>query len=87
MWLDKFQEKLKLAKVILTQLKKGPLRRVDLLKRVIQACGSPSRFNSTFNWLKTTRRISKTGYGHRDPYKITWMGEKFLDALESEGEK
>jgi hypothetical protein len=85
--MDKFEEKLKLAKVILTELEKGPVRRVYLLKRVIQSCGSPARFDSTFNWLKKTRRIRKAGSGHTDPYKITWKGERFLAGLVAEGER
>ena len=85
--MDKFEEKLKLAKVILTQLQRSPLHRVDLLKRVIQSCGSPARFNSVFNWLKSTGRVCKTGLNHRDPYKITQTGEQFLAALLAEGEK
>ena len=74
----------KLAKVILTQLKRGPIRRVSLLKRVIQACGSPARFNGTFNWLKTTGRIRKVGARHMDAYQITWKGERFLAGLIAE---
>lgn len=85
--MDKFEEKLKLAKVILTELGKGPVRRVDLLKRVIQTCGSPAKFNSTFKWLKETGRICKAGPGHADPYKITWKGKQFLAGLIAEGEK
>lgn len=85
--MDKFEEKLKLAKVILAELQKGSLRRVDLLKRVIQSCGSPAKFDSTFNWLKQTGRIRKAGPGHRDPYKITWKGKQFLAGLVAEGEK
>lgn len=85
--MDKFEEKLKLAKVILTELKKGPACRVNLLKRVIQSCGSPARFDNTFNWLKRTGRIRKAGLGHRDPYEITWKGQQFLSGLIAEEER
>ena len=85
--MDKFEQKLKLAKAILTELEKGPIRRVDLLKRVIQSCGSPARFDSAFNWLKDTGRIKKAGARHTSPYEITWKGEQFLSGLTAEGEK
>lgn len=85
--MDKFEQKLKLAKVILTELEKVPVRRVHLLKRVIQTCGSPAKFDNTFNWLKDTGRICKAGPGHADPYKITWKGRQFLAGLIAEGEK
>ena len=80
----KIQDYEKLAKVVLMQLKKDPVRRVSLLKRVIQACGSPARFNGTFNWLKTTGRICKVGAGHMDAYQITWKGRQFLAGLIAE---
>ncbi len=82
--MGKFEEKLRLAKVILTELEKKPIQRVELLKHVIQACGSPARFDSTFNWLKETGRISKAGRSHKDPYKITWKGTQFLAGLSAE---
>ena len=85
--MDKFEEKLKLAKVILTQLERGPVRRVSLLKRVIHSCGSPARFDSTFNWLKKTQRIRKAGPDHTASYQITRKGEQFLAGLIAEGEK
>jgi len=79
--MGKFEEKLQLTKVILAKLEKGPLCRTDLLKYVIESCGSPAKFDTTFNWLKATGRIRKIGSHHRDAYEVTWKGRQFLVGL------
>lgn len=75
-----------MAKVILKQLEKGQQQRTSLLKRVIQTSGSPAKFDSVFSWLKINRYIMKSGSRHREPYKITSRGRKFLAVLDSEEE-
>jgi len=82
--LGKLEEKFRLMKTILGELKKQPLRRTLLLKKVIEVCGSPARFDSVFNWLKKYGYVVKAGPQLRDPYKITWKGEKFLAGLRAE---
>jgi len=80
--LGKIQRKYeRLAKEILTELEKRPLRRTRLLTHVIQTCGSPARFDSVFKSLKQAKRIRKVGPRLRDPYKITWVGRQYLAGL------
>jgi predicted transcriptional regulator len=77
----KFEEKLQLTKVILTSLEKQGLSRTSLLKRVIDACGSPAKFDTIFDWLKDNGYVAKAGEGHRAGYVITWKGRQFLAGL------
>lgn len=81
-----FNKRLELAKVILKALENGPVRRVNLLKHVILACGSPARFRTVFDWLKQKGYIRKSGPGHFDPYEITSHGLRFLKGLKNESE-
>lgn len=87
MYVVKFEEKLQLTKVILAKLEKGQMHRTDLLKHVIESCGSPAKFDKVFKWLKDTERICKVGPSYRDAYKITWKGKQFLDGLMAEDKK
>lgn len=82
--MGKLEEKFGLMKTILRELRKQPLRRTFLLKKVIETCGSPAKFDSVFNWLKKHGYVVKAGPKLRDPYKITWKGEKFLAGLIAE---
>jgi len=70
-----------LAKVVLAELSKGPLRRRDLHKRTLRQCGTPATFTSTLNYLKQRGHIEKTSTKHTAPYQITEKGMRFLEGL------
>ena len=70
-----------LAKVVLAELSKEPLRRRDLHKRTLRRCGTPATFASTLNYLKQHGHIKKTSTKHTAPYRITEKGMRFLEGL------
>ena len=70
-----------LAKVVLAELSKGPLRRRDLHKRTLRRCGTPATFASILNYLKQHGHIEKTSLRHTAPYRITEKGMRFLGGL------
>jgi DNA-binding PadR family transcriptional regulator len=70
-----------LAKVVLAELSKGPLRRRDLHKRTLRQCGTPATFTSTLNYLKQRGHVEKMSTKHTAPYRITEKGKRFLEGL------
>jgi len=76
------QERLRLAKIVLSELEKTPLRRTQLEKRTVMHCGTHSTFEGIFRYLKQNSYIEKAGQRYRDPYIITEKGQKFLEGLQ-----
>ena len=70
-----------LAKVVLAELSKEPLRRRDLHKRTLRHCGTPATFVSILNYLKQQGHIEKASTKHTAPYRITEKGMRFLEGL------
>lgn len=70
-----------LAKVVLAELSKGPLRRRDLHKRTLRRCGTPATFASILNYLKQHGHVEKMSLRHTAPYRITEKGMRFLGGL------
>ena len=70
-----------LAKVVLAELSKGPLRRRDLHKRTLRRRGTSATFTSILNYLKQQGHIEKTSAKHTAPYRITEKGRHFLGGL------
>lgn len=70
-----------LAKVVLAELSKEPLRRRDLHKRTLRRCGTPATFASILNYLKQHGHVEKTSLRHTAPYRITEKGMRFLGGL------
>jgi DNA-binding PadR family transcriptional regulator len=70
-----------LAKVVLAQLSKEPLRRRDLHKRTLRQCGTPATFTSTLNYLKQQGHVEKMSTKHTAPYRITEKGMRFFEGL------
>ena len=82
--MERFTEKSRLIKVILESLEEEPQRRDQLLKNVLEACGSTAKFSSVFSWLKKEGFIVKTGQKHTAPYALTVKGRKRLTAIREE---
>ena len=70
-----------LAKVVLAELSKEPLRRRDLHTRTLRRRGTPATFTSILNYLKQQGHIEKTSTKHTAPYRITEKGMRFLEGL------
>ena len=67
--------------LVLRELSRRPLSRIELLARFLQKFDSPSAFEGTFMFLVQNKRIQKGGAEYRSPYTITERGHKLLEAL------
>jgi len=76
------QERLRLAKIVLNELRRSPLRRTELEKRTVMHCGTHGTFESIFKYLLQNGYVQKSGQRQRDPYVITEKGQKFLEGLQ-----
>jgi len=74
-------ERLRLAKIVLHELRRGPLRRTELEKRTVMHCGTHSTFEGIFHYLLENGYIQKSGQRHLAPYILTEKGQKFLEGL------
>ncbi|MCS7124768.1 MAG: hypothetical protein NZ932_05085 [Candidatus Bathyarchaeota archaeon] len=77
----KLHERLRLAKIVLAELKKRPLGRTELEKRAVRQCGTHSAFEGIFRWLVQGGYVAKSEKRHRAPYVITEKGLKLLEGL------
>ncbi|MEM2281898.1 MAG: hypothetical protein QXZ68_07975 [Candidatus Bathyarchaeia archaeon] len=77
----RLQERLRLAKIVLAELKKRPLGRTELEKRTIRQFGTHSAFEGIFRWLVQGGYVAKSEQRHRAPYVITEKGLKLLEGL------
>ncbi|MBS7646324.1 hypothetical protein KEJ24_00575 [Candidatus Bathyarchaeota archaeon] len=77
----RLQERLRLAKIVLAELKKRPLGRTELEKRTIRQFGTHSAFEGIFRWLVQGGYVAKSEHRHRAPYVITEKGLKLLEGL------
>jgi len=75
------EERLRLAKIVLSELDRRPLSRTELEKRTIKQCGTHSTFEGIFRYLKQNGYVEKTAPRHRAPYRITEKGRRFLEGL------
>jgi predicted transcriptional regulator len=75
---ERYLERIKL---ILRELSRRPMSRVDLESRFLHKFVSPSAFESTFSFLVQNGRIRKSESEYRSPYIITEHGIKLLEAL------
>lgn len=67
--------------LVLRELSRRPLSRIELQTRFMQKFDSPSAFEGTFLFLVRSGRVQKSGTEYRSPYKITERGQKLLEAL------
>jgi hypothetical protein len=75
---EKYLERMML---VLRQLSRRPLSRIELQARFLQRFDSPSAFEATFMFLVRNGRIQKCGSEYRSPYAITERGHKLLTGL------
>lgn len=75
---EKYLERMSL---VLRELSRRPLSRIELQTRFLQKVGSPSAFECTFMFLVRNGRIQKSGSEYRSPYMITDSGIELLEAL------
>ncbi len=80
----RFEERIRLARIVLSELKKQPLRRSVLEKRTVMHCGTHATFEGIFRFLLDEGFVEKTSGEHTAPYRITAKGLKFLEGLTSE---
>lgn len=74
-------ERLRLAKIVLTELNRQPLCRTEIEKRTIRKAGTHATFEGIFRYLIQNGYIVKSEQKHRAAYVITEKGAKFLEAL------
>jgi len=67
--------------LILRELSRRPLSRIELQTRFMRKFDSLSAFEGTFLFLVGSGRVQKGGTEYRSPYKITERGQKLLEAL------
>lgn len=75
---EKYLERMRL---VLRELNRRPLSRIELQARFMQKFDSPSAFEGTFMFLVRNGRIMKGESEYRSPYTITERGIKLLEAL------
>ena len=80
----RFEERIRLAKIVLGELKRQPLRRSMLEKRTVMHCGTHASFEGIFRFLLDEGFVEKTSHEHTAPYRITAKGLRFLEGLTSE---
>ena len=75
------EEKLKLAKIVLSKLEDGPKRWTELLKLTLAECGTPHKFQSILDFLLEKGYVDRP---ERGLYRITDKGRQFLQALNNQ---
>ncbi|MEM3731718.1 MAG: hypothetical protein QW667_07310 [Candidatus Bathyarchaeia archaeon] len=75
-------KRLKLAKIVLSELNRQPLCRTELEKRTIKKFGTHAAFEGIFRFLIQNGYVQKSSPEHRAPYMLTEKGLKFLEGLE-----
>ena len=74
-------ERLHLAKIVLSELRKMSLARTQLEKRTVRKFGTHSTFEGIFRYLVENGYVRKSEQEHRAPYVITEKGLKLLEGL------
>lgn len=73
--------RLRLAKIVLTELSRQPLCRTEIEKRTVRKAGTHAAFEGIFHYLVQNGYIVKSEQRHRAAYVLTEKGAKFLEAL------
>jgi len=71
-------ERMYVAKIILSKLSKGKYKWSDLLKLVLAESPSYSKFNNTLKFLVRNGYVERVSRG---VYEITEKGLKFMEAI------
>jgi len=75
----KLSGRLEVAAIILKEVSRGPIRRIELEKRVLRAHDvSYSCFSSLFDFLLLDGDIEKVSQEKFAPFRITEKGKAFL---------
>jgi predicted transcriptional regulator len=77
----RLNERLRLAKIVLAELKRQPLCRTELEKRTVRKNGTHATFEGIFCYLVKNGYVQKSETKHRSPYVITEKGLKLLEGL------
>ncbi len=77
----RLHERLHLAKIVLTELRRQPLGRSELEQRTVRKSGTHATFEGIFRYLVTNGYVQKSEQKHRSPYVITEKGLKLLEGL------
>jgi len=80
----RFEERIRLAKIVLSELKRQQLRRSQLEKRTVMHCGTHATFEGIFRFLLDEGLVEKTSSEHTAAYRITTKGLRFLEGLADE---
>ncbi|MCW4046580.1 MAG: hypothetical protein NWE99_03335 [Candidatus Bathyarchaeota archaeon] len=79
----RLSERLNLARTVLAELNKQPLRRTELEKRTVRKCGTHGTFEGIFRYLLQNGYVEKSEQRHCAPFRITEKGKKLLEGLQS----
>jgi len=73
-----FEERLRIAGVVLKHLRGTPKRYTELLKLTLSDSATPGSFRSAIKWLLENGYVERP---QRGTYQITEKGRAFLSAL------
>jgi len=80
--MSRLTDRMALAKVILSELKRQELSRTELEKKTITKAGiSAATFENIFRYLTQSGYVQKNSIEHRAKYVLTDKGAKLIDAL------
>jgi|WetSurMetagenome_2_1015567.scaffolds.fasta_scaffold1684096_1 DNA-binding PadR family transcriptional regulator len=77
----KLNDRLDLAKIVLTELSKENLSRTELESRTVRKKGTHATFEGIMRYLIQEGYVEKNTLKHRSNYKITEKGAKLLEAI------
>jgi len=73
------EERFRLAKIVLRELRDEPLSWTELEKRMLRQCGTHTKFRNLMRWLTKNNYIVKMGgTGSRAPYRANQEKVKYL---------
>jgi len=79
--MNSLTDRLALAKIVLSELKRQTLSRTELEKKTITKTGTTATFESIFHYLVQGGYVQKSSTKHRAKYILTDKGTKLLEAL------
>ncbi len=74
-------ERMNLAKTVLKELSREPMRRTDLEQRTVRRMGTHATFEGILHYLIQNGYIKKSEQRQRANYVITEKGTKLLEAI------
>lgn len=77
----RLHERLSLAKIMLSELRRNSLGRTELEKRTVRKRGTHATFEGMFSYLVQNGYLQKSEQKHRAAYVITEKGLKLLEGL------